>query len=131
MSTDTFRGFPVDLLMALKHHGRALVGNDELYDASQAYTDPSMGSGVFGRALLETQPILPNAPPLTMTPLPETDDEAEDPPQPMEDDTSLWDAYSLLELRDLLTTNKIPFPRTMTKGRAMALLDGAHISPPT
>src|ERR1035437_6530184 len=121
MSTDTFRGFPVDQLMALKHQGRALIDNDELYDAAQAYTDPAQGSGMFGRALLDVAPQ-------TGITIRNTDDNRglivtapdlpDDPPEE-EDEGKPWEALSLLQLRDLLKVNNVEFPRTMTRWGAI------------
>jgi hypothetical protein len=39
-STDTFKGYPTDLLTRVKGMGRAIIGDDALYDAAQEYTDP-------------------------------------------------------------------------------------------
>lgn len=127
MSTTTFRGYAVDLLMSLKAHGRALVGNDDLYDAAQAYTDPTKGSGVFGPALLDVAPQLERRRAIEPT---VAVDEEEDPVDE-DDDRSPWDTYDLITLRDILKANNVEFPRTMTKGSAIKRLDAAHITPPT
>lgn len=44
-------GYSVDLLREIHHLGRAVVGDDKLYEASQTYADPKRGSGIFGPAL--------------------------------------------------------------------------------
>lgn len=127
----TFRGYDTDLLISLKAHGRALVGDDALYDAAQAYTDPATGGGVYGRALLDVAPQ--RAFPASAR---DVDDDTVERESAMaiaeeDEDASPWDAYDLITLRDLLKANNVEFPRTMTKGGAIKRLDAANISPPT
>jgi hypothetical protein len=71
-STDTFKGYPTDLLTRVKGMGRAIIGDDALYDAAQEYTDPAKGGGNFGPALLAadcTVSVTPTAPPRAAAPV--------------------------------------------------------------
>lgn len=126
----TFRGYDTDLLISLKAHGRALVGDDALYEAAQEYTDPATGGGVFGPALRDAnfQP----SPPRPTSFLDIEIDEGTTVLEVEEDeDASPWDAFDLITLRDLLKANNVDFPRTMTKGGAIKRLEAANIPLPT
>lgn len=121
----TFRGYDTDLLISLKAHGRALVGNDALYDAAQEYTDPATGGGIYGRALLDT------APQVDRRRVPDTQVSEDEPEDADGEEADPWEHLSILQLRDLLKEHKVEFPRTMTRWGAIKRLTAANISPPT
>lgn len=124
----TFRGYDTDLLISLKAHGRALVGDDALYEAAQEYTDPTTGGGIFGPAIRDVAPQRP-------VPASFLDIEIDEGTTVLEveedEDASPWDAFDLITLRDLLKANNVDFPRTMTKGGAIKRLEAANIPLPT
>lgn len=158
--TTLFRGYSTDVLLSMKSMGRALVGDDDLYDAAQAYTDPAKGGGIFGPALIGTDaPVAivvaaPTFPASLQAPGDDADrhgatlvmsgttlsrlesQQSTDPDAPpdsesdTEDEPSPWDRFELLELRDILKKNEVEFPRTMTFAGAVKRLEDAGITPP-
>lgn len=140
----TFRGYDTDLLISLKAHGRALVGDDALYEAAQEYTDPATGGGIFGPALREIGPQrrvpaalldvengTDHAGLPTPTPVMSPVEHASAELRGEEEDAYPWDAFDLITLRDILKANNVDYPRTMTKGGAIKRLEAANIPLPT
>lgn len=129
-STDTFRGYPTSLLVSVKHMGKAILGDDTLYEAAQAYSDPSRGGGNFGPSILaedcnvsvtpasavkQTKVAAPTEPPAKT----ETEDETKDP----------WAGYEIHDLKALMKEHGVVGPRVLTPGKAIELLEAAGVKP--
>ena len=128
-SNDTFRGYPTDLLLRVKNMGRAIIGDDALYEAAQAYTDPAKGGGHFGPALLAedcTVSVTPGSPrAAAAAPAP-----VETPKKKTEsDDADPWAGYEVHDLKELMKAKGLTPPRVLTAGRAIELLEAAGVKP--
>lgn len=126
-SNDTFRGYPTDLLTRVKNMGRAIIGDDALYEAAQAYTDPAKGGGNFGPALLAedcTVSVTPVAARAAIAPA-----RVVEPPKKTDDGTDPWAGYEVHDLKDLMKANGLTPPRVLTAGRAIELLEAAGVKP--
>jgi hypothetical protein len=127
--SDTYKGYPIDLLMKIKHLGRSVVGNDALYDTAQEYTDPSKGGGSFGPAITardasqSVTPPQPRSKPAATLPVP-TVALADSPADP-------WEGLDVLDLKALMSQHGITPPRTLTVGKAISLLEAAGVTSPT
>lgn len=125
-STDTFRGYPTDLLTRVKNMGRGIIGDDDLFDAAQAYTDPAKGGGRFGPALLTadcTVSVSPGTPRAAAAPAPV------EPPKKEADDPDPWAGYEVHDLKELMKAKGLTPPRVLTAGRAIELLEAAGVKP--
>lgn len=128
----TFRGYPIALLHKIQHLGPSLVDDQDLYAAAQAFTDSKTGGGHMGPALLaQDSSISVNPPQAPFLPagIPRAMVDAK--PHDADDESSPWDKFDLLELRDILQANNVEYPRTMTTGGAIKRLEAAGIAPPT
>jgi hypothetical protein len=122
---DTFHGYKVDLLTSIKNLGRSIVGNDDLFDAAQEYTESSKGGGMFGPALLTTDCNISVTPPARES-QPPVEAEPVDPEVATEDP---WADYTLVDLRDLMRQNDIVVPHALSYGKAIAALDDHGVQP--
>jgi hypothetical protein len=127
--TDTYKGYPTDLLVRVKNMGRGILGDDALYDAAQEYTDPAKGGGNFGPALLAvdcTVPVTPAAPP-------RAEAAPAAPPSPpktkVAEETDPWAGYEVHDLKELMKASGLTPPRVLTAGRAIKLLEAAGVKP--
>lgn len=132
-STDTFRGYPTSLLVSVKHMGKAILGDDALYEAAQAYTDPAKGGGNFGPALLtedcniSVTPPSPGAKPKAAAPAaPAAPPKGDDGKSA---DADPWAGYEIHDLKALLKERGITAPRVLTPGKAIELLEAAGVKP--
>lgn len=126
-STDTFRGYPTDLLTRVKNMGRGIIGDDALFEAAQAYTDPARGGGHFGPALLAedcTVSVTPGTPRAAAAAAP-----VESPKQKTADDADPWAGYEVHDLKELMKEKGLTPPRVLTAGRAIELLEAAGVKP--
>jgi hypothetical protein len=122
---DTFHGYKVDLLTSIKNLGRSIVGNDDLFDAAQEYTDPTIGGGIFGPALITKDCTICVTPPARDS-APVAEVEPVDPEVATEDP---WADYTLVDLRDLMRQHDIVVPHALSYGKAIAALDEAGVKP--
>src|SRR6266571_1735035 len=126
-STDTYKGYPTDLLTRVKNMGRSILGDDALYEAAQEYTDPAKGGGNFGPALLAkdcTVSVTP-ASPQTESPPAAAPEAAKK--QEKEADSDPWVGYEVHDLKDLMKAKGLTPPRVLTAGRAIELLEAAGV----
>lgn len=127
-STDTYKGYPTDLLTRVKGMGRAIIGDDALYEAAQEYTDPAKGGGNFGPALLAadcTVSVTPTAPPRAAAPVVP----APAPKKEAADDADPWAGYEVHDLKELMKSKGLTAPRVLTAGRAIQILEAAGVKP--
>lgn len=127
---DTFRGYPTDLLLRVRHMGRGIIGDDALYEAAQAYTDPAKGGGHFGPALLAedcTVSVTPGTPRAATVPAPAAP--AAPPSTTSTDDADPWAGYEVHDLKELMKAKGLTPPRVLTAGRAIELLEAAGVKP--
>lgn len=124
---DTYRGYNIDLLLKIKHLGRAVVGDDALYEAAQAFTSAAVGGGLYGPALTSETPgmsVTPPQPTRAVT-LPVATvalaDSSADP----------WDGCDVVELKGIMQAHGLTPPRTLTVGKAISLLEAAGVTSPT
>jgi hypothetical protein len=127
-STDNFRGYPTSLLVSVKHMGRAILADDALYEAAQAYTDPSKGGGNFGPALLTEDCNISVTPP-TVGVKPKAAAPVAPPKVEEEPKEDPWAGYEIHDLKALLKENGITAPRVLTPGKAIELLEAAGVKP--
>lgn len=127
-STDQFRGYPISLLVSVKHMGKAILNDDKLYEAAQAYTDPAKGGGNFGPALLAKDCNVSVTPASVVKPKPVAAPVA---PPKVDDDPNAdpWAGHEIHDLKALLKDNGITAPRVLTPGKAIELLEAAGVKP--
>lgn len=130
-----FQGYPVDLLRGLKGLGKAIIDDDALYTAVQAFHESATeGSalGVLGPALLTKDPtiVVTSA---TVHAVP--DDIGKPAPPPRDEDgedggADGWDAYDLHGLLALVKQHKVQVDgRVKTPGKLIAALEAAGVQP--
>src|SRR3954468_24787331 len=102
-STDTFKGYPTDLLTRVKGMGRAIIGDDALYEAAQAYTDPAKGGGNFGPALLAADCTVSVTPVAAQAAIPPA--RVLETPKKTGDEADPWAGYEVHDLKELMKSN--------------------------
>jgi len=134
VNTKQFMGYDVTLLDGLSHMGKSLIGNDQLFEAVQAYAKQNVKGATthLGPAILSATPHIAvesmttirapkvdTVPPITETPeIPKDADEA-------------WDALELDDLIALAAKHDVTIPgRVKTHGKVKGLLIQAGIAPP-
>ena len=122
-----FRGYPIDLLQGLHGSGRAVIDNDALYDAVQAFHETAQGNKgtILGPALLTadaTQPVRGQhwySVPADLRPAPA--------PSPAAEQT--FETMDLDALIALAATHNVPLGRVKTPGKVIAALEAAGVTP--
>lgn len=127
--SDTFRGYNIDLLLKIKHLGRAVVGDDALYEAAQAFTAASVGGGLYGPALTSQTPGVSVTPPQpkqasATLPIPTVANADTEPADP-------WEGCDVVTLKGIMQAHGLTPPRTLTVGKAISLLEAAGVTHPT
>jgi hypothetical protein len=131
-STDTFRGYPTSLLVSVKHMGKAILGDDALYGAAQAYSDPARGGGNFGPAILAEDCSVSVTPASVVKPKKAAATAPSEPPAKTgkEDETTdPWAGYEIHDLKALMKEHGVVGPRVLTPGKAIELLEAAGVKP--
>lgn len=122
-----FHGFPVDLVQGLQGFGRAVIDNDALYEAVQAYqeTVASVGGAVLGPALLTTDATQPvrglhwHRIPSDLKPAPAPSAKAE----------ATFETMELDDLMALAAKHNVVLGRVKTPGKVIAALEAAGVTP--
>lgn len=122
-----FRGYSVSLLQSVAHLGKAILDDDALYEAAQAYAATAVpgGIGSYGPALL-TEDATVVVKSVTAHQLPASEPKA----VPVSDEAEKsWDAYELADLIAKAKAAGIPLPKVKTPGKVIAALDAAGVTP--
>lgn len=124
-----FEGYPVDLLKGLAGMGKALIGDDKLFAAVQAYNASAVagGAGVLGPALL-TKDASITVKGAQWIHVPE-EVVAAKPVAPVAD-VSKWDDYDLQGLLDKVKQHGVTVDgRVKTPAKLIAALEAAGVTP--
>ena len=121
-----FRGYSVSLLQSVAHLGKAILDDDALYEAAQAYAATAVpgGIGSLGPALLtEDASVVVKS--ITAHTLPVSDPT----PAPVASDDASWDTYELADLIAKAKTAGVVLPKVKTPGKVIAALEAAGVTP--
>ena len=121
-----FRGYSVSLLQSVAHLGKAILDDDALYEAAQAYAATAVpgGIGALGPALLtEDASVVVQS--ITAHKLPALAKTAE----PVASDDASWDKYEIADLIAKAKTAGVVLPKVKTPGKVIAALEAAGVTP--
>ena len=122
-----YRGYSITLLQSVAHLGKAILDDDALYEAAQAYalTAQPGGIGAMGPALL-TDDCTVVVKSVTAHTLPKS----ETKPAPVSDEKeATWDAYELPDLIAKAQSAGLTLPKVKTPGKVIAALEAAGVAP--
>ena len=122
-----FRGYSVSLLQSVAHLGKAILDDDALYEAAQAYAATAVpgGIGSLGPALLtEDASVVVKS--ITAHTLPAPEPKV----APVSDEqAATWDSYELADLIAKAKTAGVVLPKVKTPGKVIAALEAAGVTP--